>query len=186
MQFIGSTPLLSSESTAEFRSLHDQLERELEPQDLIERIWTQDFAVLTFEIFRCRRFKIDIIRIAMVRALADIIMQIKPCRDFLDTIDAEIKARQQANAFFHDPKAKQEILQMLSDAGLDESSVEAAGFRLERVALSALEGTLSDLERRRYKLLRNIDRKRKSFAAKVRLTTARIDEADARTAAHAQ
>src|SRR4029079_8373058 len=168
------------------RSLHEQLERELEPQDLIERIWTQDFAVLTLEIFRCRRFKIGVIRIAMVRALADIITQIRPCRDFLDTLEAESKAQQQANAFFRDPKVKQEILQMLSDSGLDENSIEAAAFRLERVTLSALEGTLSDLERRRYKLLRNIDRKRKSFAAKVRLTAARIDEAEAGVAVHAQ
>lgn len=180
MHNFGRTPLLSTESAAAFEAYFHQLERELKPQDTIERRWVHDYAVLDFDIERYRRAKIGTIQSAMVPALAGILLlQMGACTSFPASVEQKWKVEQLAREFFRNPESKKEILQMLAHAGLDEGVIEAGAYRLEAAALSSLDKTLSDLERRRYRLLRNITKKRKAFADKIRQTASKVSMVEA-------
>jgi hypothetical protein len=71
-------PLLHSESSEEFQSLCAELEDEIKPRGIIERIYVEDFAHILWEIWRLRRCKVAIINGAFRPALRDLILQVLP------------------------------------------------------------------------------------------------------------
>jgi hypothetical protein len=179
MQPISKPILLSSESAEEFASLCAELEREIKPKGIIERMFVDDIAVITFEIRRLDRFKTGIIRNNFPAALQSLLKQLSFKPDYLQNLDAEEEAQEMARAYFEGAAGKQKTVERLSRFGLDEGSVEAEAFRLAGADLERFDKMLSQAERRRYKALRFIGKYRQSLALQIRQVTDRmIAEAD--------
>src|SRR5262245_31286847 len=71
-------PVLISESREEFDCLHDELEREIEPNGVIERLFVDDIAHIVWEIIRLRRCKAILISVAFLDALKALLARFAP------------------------------------------------------------------------------------------------------------
>ena len=61
-------PLLITESADEFSDFHAQLEQEIAPRGVIERMFVHDIATLTWDIIRLQRCKIATINLEFIEA----------------------------------------------------------------------------------------------------------------------
>jgi hypothetical protein len=174
MQPISKPSLLSCESESEFASLRAEIEDEIKPKGIIERIFVDDLTVITWEIFRLRRIITGIIRNTFPAALQSLHKQLSFEPYYLQNLEVEEEAAKAATAYFHDPKAKKNFMEMLCQVGLDEGAIEAEAFRLAGADLERFDKMLSARERRRYKALRFIARYRQSLAIQIRQVTDRI------------
>jgi hypothetical protein len=80
--------------------------------------------------------------------------------------------------WFSKPKARKEVLQLLSRFRLDEFAIEAEAIRSVFSELEVLDKMLTLLESRRNKALRSIAEYRNDFAKQVRDVSNRVIEAD--------
>lgn len=62
-------PLLFGESAKQLERLRAELEREIKPTGVIEKLYINQIVAVTSEILRLRRFKTNIIRNARLAAL---------------------------------------------------------------------------------------------------------------------
>jgi hypothetical protein len=171
---------LSSESEQAYASLRAELENELKPKGAIERIFLDDIAAITFDIYFLHRVKAGIRRNAYPAAIESILKQVGFDPDYLRDLGREEKAIQMARAYLHDTETKKMVVEILHLVGLDEGAFEAEAFRLASADLERIDAMLSAAERRRYKALRSIAKYRQSLAIQARQVTDRmIADADA-------
>ena len=60
-EVFGRPPLLGDEKQADYDEMYDGISDAVKPADFLERIWVCDIADLTWEIFRFRGYKADLI-----------------------------------------------------------------------------------------------------------------------------
>ena len=70
------TPLLLTESKAEFDRIRDALHDEIKPRGILEQMYVEDIAYLSWEVSRLRRSKTAIINLAFRAALKALITQL--------------------------------------------------------------------------------------------------------------
>ena len=61
LSFLGAPPLIPGESAADYKRLLAAITDEIEPDDMMETIWTRDIVDLQWDIIRFRRIKADFI-----------------------------------------------------------------------------------------------------------------------------
>src|SRR5260370_25524484 len=71
-------PLLITESADEFDALRDAFEREIKPRGIIEQMDVHDICSIVSEILRLRHCKVVVIHSAFLRALEDLLAQLRP------------------------------------------------------------------------------------------------------------
>ena len=86
MQPISKPILLSSESAEEYASLRAEMEKEIKPQGVLEQIFVDDVAAITWDILRHRRNKTGIIRNTFPGAIHSILRQLLHRQNYLDNI----------------------------------------------------------------------------------------------------
>jgi hypothetical protein len=130
--------LLKGESKDEFAALVEELNRDVQPKQFIERMYVNDIAELTWEIIRLRRVKATLINNGFHRALASILRRIlfPPGTALADTVLAPDRL---AYEWLTSHETKERVSGLLHEAGLDESSVEAEAFRLRLTDIEAEE-----------------------------------------------
>jgi hypothetical protein len=151
LALLPKSPLLITESADEFDALRDAFEREIKPRGIIERMYVHDICSIVWEILRLRRCKAVIINSAFLRALEDLLVQLRPPgqQDF----QARDGARKLAHAWFTDKEAQKRVLETLGRFNLDESAIEAEAIRKSSSDLELLDRMLTSLESRRNKAL---------------------------------
>jgi hypothetical protein len=174
LAFLSKPPVLITESIDEFDALHSALEDEIKPRDPIEHIYVNDFICIIWEILRLRRCKVGIINIARKPALERLLAQLLSEDDRLDFVHTEADAL--AQAWFTDPQARKDIIELLARFHLDESAIEAEAVRNSSADLEQLDRMLASLESRRNKALRCISEYRDSLARQLRESAVRIIE----------
>jgi hypothetical protein len=80
--------------------------------------------------------------------------------------------------WFTDPKARQQVAEILNRFHLDETAIEAEAIRSVAADLELLDRMLISLEVRRSRALRSIADYRESFAERVQLVSDRIIKAE--------
>ena len=124
---------------------------------------------------RLRRCKAALINMAFRAALKNLLIQFWKNPD-------EIAPYQEAEAlafeWFTDPKAKQQVAEILNRFHLDETAIEAEAIRSVAADLELLDRMLMSLEVRRNRALRSIADYRASFAEQVQEVSDRIIEAE--------
>jgi hypothetical protein len=86
----------------------------------------------------------------------------------------EFAADTLAHSWFHDPKAKKEVSELLANYQLDESAIEAEAIRRSVADLEQIDRLLASLESRRNKALRCIADYRGGLSRQLRESSDRI------------
>ena len=177
-------PLLISESNEEFQGLANALRKELKPNGMVERIFVDDIAQLTWDIARLRRWQVAIINRQFRDALAYILGRFLPAGEqFLDQVE---QANDLAERWFFERNAKSEVLELLQDYGLDLSAIEAQAFSNCANERERIDQLIGFREARRLKALSSISQYREAFAQQVRESSDRLINRSVREIEHAK
>jgi hypothetical protein len=165
-------PLLISESNEEFRGLANALRREIKPSGIVERIFVDDVAHLTWEIVRLRRCQLAIVNLQFRDALFDILRTLLPPGE--QPGDRAQKANDLSERWYVERQAKSEVQELLQQYGLDVSAIEARAFIEHADELERIDQLVGFREARRLKALSSISAYREAFAQQVRESSDRL------------
>ena len=117
-------PVLKTESASEQAEICRELEQEIKPIGIIDKMHVADIASITFEILRLRRCQTGIINTSFRIALENVIEQLQRDPDQGSYEDGHYpnprkKARVLALEWFTDKEAKKQVLELLNQFGLD-------------------------------------------------------------------
>ncbi len=167
------SPLLMTESEAEFDRVRDAFDQELKPRGIIDQMYVADIAYLSWEILRLRRCKAGIINSAFRPAVDNLAAQLEGDPRG-STFIREGMAQSLGRSWFAGPAAKKQVLEFFSKFQLDESAIEAEAIRSSAGDLERLDRLLASLESRRNRALRCIADYRGGFARQLRESSDRI------------
>ncbi|MBR1154582.1 hypothetical protein [Bradyrhizobium sp. JYMT SZCCT0428] len=175
LALIWKPALLLTESAEEFDNLHAMLVQEIDPHGIIERMHVDETAKIVWEMLRIHRCKAAMINTAFRAALKNLLVQLwnepgepTPYEDSQDL----------ALAWFTDPKAKEEVAEILGRFHLDETAIEAEAIKSLAAELEVLDRMLTTLEVRRNRAIRGVAEYRETFAKRVKEGSDRIIEAE--------
>lgn len=160
-------PLLMTESAEDFASLSAALAQAIKPRDVVEQMYVDEIAALSWEILRYRRCKAAIINAAFKGALEDLLSRLIGTPDW-DTLRALVED------WFSEREAKKEVSQILAQYHLDESAIEAEAIRSRSADLEVIDRMLTSQESRRNKALRCIADYQDRFAQQLREVSDRV------------
>jgi hypothetical protein len=176
--FWSRPPLLRSENAAEFDRIVQALARDIKPSGAVEEMLVSDIAYLVWDIRRFRRAMVGIVEGGLVGAIKRLVQELtgEQARTiFDDTMPSdEIALRYSSSR-----KVRLEVLELLSEFGLEESAFEAEAVRQRLNELETIEKILASLEERRNKTLAHIAVHRESFARRARESSDRLINVDA-------
>ncbi len=168
-----ASPLLITESRAEFDRVRGSFDQEFKPRGILEQVYVSDIAHLTWEILRLRRCKAAIINSGFRVALQAVLKQaLRRPGEYALEIYEDVESL--ACAWFSDPAAKRQVSKLLKDFQLDESAIEAEVIRTSAADLELLERLLASLESRRDKAFRYLADYRGGWARQLRESSDRI------------
>ncbi len=173
LAMISKPALIMTESVKDHDALVSALQQALKPRDVIEDLFVADIAAIVSETLRYRRCKAALINTAFRDALRRLMFQFwKDANETASLQGCELLAFE----WFTDPKAKQDVAEILGKFDLDETAIEAEAIRSLAPELEVLDRMLSSLEVRRERAIRGIAEYRKNFAERVREVSDRIIE----------
>lgn len=174
-------PLLPGEDTEQYDALLLSIVQQVKPIDVIEAIWVKDIIDLIWEAKRLRRCRRQILVQAQLKAVEELISPALQNADpmGLDTIIGAPTADALAAGWVTNNEAeKKKVDALLQKRGLSAADVTAHSFLLSLPAIERIDRLVSLADHRRDALLREIERKRASFAQQVRSATADVIDAD--------
>jgi hypothetical protein len=171
-------PLLIAESADEFALLRKELNDEIQPQGVIEQMYVDDFATLTWEILRFRRYKTIMIDNHRREALSGILGQLLCNDDYDEPYDKILDAKDLASSWFGSKKAQARVAKLLRKFQMDEAAIEAEAIESCFENIERLEGMLTALEVRRDRALRFIAEYRQLLSKQLRQAGDRILDND--------
>src|SRR3954447_17452346 len=175
LALISIPALLLSESADEFNSLAAALAEEIEPRGIIEQLHVAETTKLVWETLRLHRCKAAMINTALREALKKLLMQL--WKEPGEPVPYQ-ESDELAFAWFTDPKAKEEVAEILGRFHLDETAIEAEAIKSLAPQLEVLDRMLMTLEVRRNRAIRSVAEYRESFAKRVQEGSDRIIEAE--------
>jgi hypothetical protein len=152
-------PLLFGESAEQFEYLHAELEQEIKPKGIIEKIYLNDVLALMWEILRLRRIKTNMICNARLVAIEMILLRIDP------SLGRE--ARELAYAWLEGSNGKTLVQHLLRQTRLGEDAIDAEAFKRVFPDVLQVDNMLKSMEARFSKTLRRIAEYRKSLALQI-------------------
>lgn len=164
--------LLITESEEEFARLSAALEQDIQPRDIVERMYVGDIAALVWEIVRFRRCKVALVNTAFEGALERLLNRLMGYPNS-DSPEMEERAALVSD-WFSQPHAKGEISELLAQWHLDESAIEAKAIQSVSAELEVIDRMQTSLESRRNKALRCIADSRQNLAKHLKQATDRI------------
>jgi len=165
-------PLLKSESLAEFEAFHRQVENEIKPRRLILQGFVRDYCYVSWEIQRLWRCNATIIEAGSRPALQNLLDQLVGDGDG-SFDDIAHRTEEVSELYFRNATVKPTVLQLLGQFGLDESALIAQSVRDALPSLEAVEKMIASLERRRTRLLHQLDQYGEGLAQKTRESATR-------------
>ncbi len=171
LELISRPALTLTESADDYNSLVKSLQQAISPGGFIEHLYVADIAAIVAETVRYRRCKAAMINTAFRGALEKLLIQFwKKPDEMAPYEESEVLAFE----WFTDPKAKQDVAEILGKFNLDESTIEAEAIRSLAPELEVLDRMLRSWEGRRDRAIRGIADYRKGFAERVQEVSDRI------------
>lgn len=175
LELISRPALTITESADEYDSLVESLQQAISPRGFIEHMYVADTGAIVWESLRLRRCAAAIINTAFRAALKNLLVQVwKNPDEPAPYQESEVLAFE----WFTDPKARQQVAEILNRVHLDETAIEAEAIKSVAADLELLDRMLIALEVRRNRALRSIADYRESFAEKVEEVSDRIIKAE--------
>jgi hypothetical protein len=185
----GPAPILEEEDAKAYDDLLAHVSSAVKPPDFIGEIWVCDVVDLTWEILRWRRLKINLVERAMVAALQHTLAPLMPNRpaetggnpslilDFTPgppSPEYELARKWAAGS----PAAVDQVKKLMSSANVTMETVMARAFMDKLDDIERIDRFITIAEGRRNAVLREIDRRRSTFAHSLRETVQNVEEAD--------
>jgi hypothetical protein len=152
--------LLSFESQRDYRRLEEAIRDEISPQDLLEEMWTSEIVEGEWEIMRLRRYKSQIVNLARLKSLRNLLPSIMP-----DAGDREIGDL--ARRWFTNKTIRKQVNTQLRSIDLDESAIDVEAYRSSIDDLTSIDRRLMELVHRRDKIFRQIEDRRAGLAVRL-------------------
>lgn len=168
--------LLPGENTERYDELARSIVGELKPKDIIEAIWTKDIIDLIWEAKRLRRWRSLILVQADLKAAEALIEPGLRNDDPMGLLAFQGQSADALAAGWVTGRANERsrVDQILEERGLTEEDVRAHGFLNNLPSIERIDRMISAADQRRDSLFREIERKRASFAQRVRTAAADI------------
>jgi hypothetical protein len=173
------TLLLENEDTAAYEEIFARISAVVKPADFLEEIWVRDVVALVWEAFQLRRLKTCLLETAAPDGLVRVFSSFLP------------HARVNEIAAGWARRDGERVKQV-------EGLLDQTGFTMEHIIAETLADRIEDIERidrmiasaeqRRSAMLREVDRHRASLAARLRLASDEVVQAEFEdvTPGHAQ
>ena len=197
---LGPAPLLEGEDASAYAELLAQVSSAVKPTDIIEDIWVRDVVDLTWEILRWRRLKANLLSSGIPYHLGNILAPLvnKPvvnkqpaATEETDNLGLDLTmfrpsppsaADKLASKWAaHDPAARSRVERLVVSSKLSMDSVFARALMDRFDDIERIDRLTMILEGRRNSVLREIDRRRASFAQMLRGTVKEIEDAEFET-----
>jgi hypothetical protein len=166
-------PLLITESEDEFDRIRHALNQEIKPRGILEQMYVEDIAYLSWDVLRLRRSKAAIVNLAFRAALKELITQV-----LLEPGQYKHQLGDQpdelARDWFSDPNIKKQIADLIQKFNLDESAVEAEAIRRSADDLERMDRLMASAETRRDKALVCVAQYRGDFGTLLRDSSNRL------------
>lgn len=157
--------LLITESKEAFASLQRELAREIQPKNIIEKIFLADAAACFWEMMRLRRCRDHIINLAFGHAIFEVLDRLLGSPETA----AECEARTALERdWFTKPEARREVAKRLAALQLDEGVIEAVAISSQASQLEMLDQMISAQQARLHRAFGAISSYREAFAKQVR------------------
>jgi hypothetical protein len=172
--------VLRTESKDDWDRLRAAISPDVAPKNFIEEMYVTEATHYTWEVRRFHRIKTGILNNAFKAAVEQILNQIlfPPGKNLLRLFAKWEATRDNAYQWLSDPEMRRRVSSLLKEAGLDESALEAAAYRLVANYLEQADRMLRSAEDGRDKAFRRIANYRKSFADKLSRASDRVLAAD--------
>jgi hypothetical protein len=155
----GPAPLFEGEDAAGYDDLLARVSGAIKPADIIEEIWIRDIVALTWEALRLRRA-----RVALLAATRH-----DGVRRVLQPLCGNSKANDLSEKWARrEDEAVAAVDRHLATAGLTMDAVMAQTMAREIELVEKMERMIASAEIRRNATLREIERRRSDFAARLR------------------
>jgi len=191
LTMFGPPALLTGEDATAYNDLLARVSGTLKPSDIFEEIWVRDITDLIWETLRWRRHQAGLIKAAVPNVLEKILIPLLPKpvpRDgslrsklFAEKeplIVAPILAAEWAAG---SALGVEYVEKLLTSAGLTVDDVVARAVAHELEKIERFNRLIASAEWRRNALLREIERRRASFAEKARREIPKIEAAEFET-----
>jgi hypothetical protein len=175
-----TSPVLMSESAADLDRVRETLNKENKPRGMIEQLYLLDYAELTFEILRLRRWKMAMLNKNFVPALETVFGELL-LQSGYNFEKASATATHIAHRWFIDKEVKKYGARLLRQCRLDKSVIEAEAFRKSADKIELIDKLLASAESRRNKIIREIAAYRNGLAQQLANSADRIIEAEVLT-----
>ncbi|GJD34916.1 hypothetical protein FMGBMHLM_1823 [Methylobacterium aerolatum] len=175
-------PEPSAEAEAHYDTFRRAFLQELKPRTMIEAIWTKDVLTYTWEAHQLRVYRDHILKQAEVEAVCDLI---EPSLRDGDPMglrafeEPSVNAQAVAWQTGQEGERAARVDAILAERGLTADSVRAHAFFKRLPTMDALNQMIQTAEQRRDGFLRELDRKRSSYANKLRAVTDDVIDLDA-------
>jgi hypothetical protein len=194
LAIFGPIPLLPGENAAAYDDLLARVSGNLKPSDIFEEIWVREIVDLIWESLRWRRHLVGFLATAIPKTLERILKPLAQNQpeagsgrgSFIDRLHAAEASLKGGSTLVTDwaagdPTAIERVNKLLASAGLTMDNVIAQTTASELEKIERFNRLIASAEWRRNTLLREIDRRRASFAQKVRSEIHRIEDAEFKT-----
>jgi hypothetical protein len=190
---LGPPLLLPGESVTAYDDLLARVSGNLKPSDIFEEIWVREIVDLIWESLRWRRHQAGSIKAAVPKALEQILKPLVPDESRRGSFQERLEAAEDAlngkgpdarlamQWAAADPAAIQRVENLLASIGLTMDNVVAQAVARDLDKIERFNRLIASAEWRRNALLREIDRRRSSFAQKVRREIHKIEDAEFKT-----
>jgi hypothetical protein len=164
----GTSPALAGKASVRYGELLACVRETLAPADVLEQLWMRDIVDLAWEAMELRKLKADLLKAAEGEGMKRLLEQF--------THDpGGHKAKRWAN---RDADALRWIEPMLARAGMTADHVAASTFAARIADFERIERMIAATEVRRNAALRELDRYRATFAARLRQTLAAVENVE--------
>ena len=169
MTLFAPPPSIHGEDPAGYDELLDRISGTVKPKDCIDEMWVQDIATATWEIFRWRRAKSNLIKGNMHRGMKTVLESLCPY-DEADELSSNWANRV--------PQATEQIEKVLSNANLSMDEVIAETIAIKISDIERLDRLIMNAEARRNGTLREIDRRRANQGQALRRAIDDVEDAE--------
>lgn len=166
LDFYGPPPLLEGEDSAAYNELLARISGAVKPTDVLEEIWVRDIVDLTWEVFRWRRHKANLITATTHQGVKAVL---KP---LVGASDADVLAKAWAQ---RDANAVKEVKKKLATAGLKMDAAVAQTVAVNLAEIERFDRMIMNAEMRRNAVLREVDRHRQSLGQALRRASDEVE-----------
>jgi hypothetical protein len=158
-------PLIEGDDRAAYDVLLARISAAVKPSDILEDIWLHDIVDLSWEIFRLRRQKVDLMTATASKDLQQM-MEPFSFEAWRDLVEAWAARK---------PEAIEQIERLLTSAGLSMDGLMLQSFCDNLHAIECIERMIAKAEARRNDALFEIERHRSTFAFTLRQTVRQVE-----------